>query len=227
MNKKSIKFWNEDDRPIEKLLSKGADVLSNSELIAILLKTGTTKKSAIDIAKEIMDSCQNELPKLLDKTRSDFTQFNGIGDKKAATILAALEIGKRVRQGKVISTKINAPSVVFELMSPVLSHLKHEEFWVLYLNNALGLIEYIKISQGGLNKTIVEPKLIIKKAIDLLASSVILCHNHPSGNLDISEDDLQLTKKIKEACQVFDIRLDDHIVIARNHYTSFRDKDFL
>ncbi|HUM50169.1 MAG TPA: DNA repair protein RadC [Chitinophagales bacterium] len=227
-NKFTIKSWAEEDRPREKLQLKGKHALSDAELIAIIIGSGNAKESAVELSKRILASVNNNLFELGQKSIEDLMQFNGIGEAKAISIIAALEIGRRRASSEVISqNKIITSKDVFQMMSPILSDLKHEEFWVIYLNRNNRFISKQKISSGGVAGTVSDPKIIFNMALKELASSIILCHNHPSGNTKPSEQDIFLTKKIKQAGDFLDIKLLDHIIIAHQQFTSFIDSGLL
>ena len=227
-NKFTIKCWAEEDRPREKLQLKGKQALSDAELIAIIIGSGNTKESAVELSKRILASVNNNLFELGQKSIEDLMQFNGIGEAKAISIIAALEIGRRRASSEVISqNKIITSKDVFQMMSPILSDLKHEEFWVIYLNRNNRFISKQKISSGGVAGTVSDPKIIFNMALKELASSIILCHNHPSGNLIASEADIYMTKKIRQAGDFLDIKLLDHIIIAHHQFTSFIDSGLL
>jgi len=228
MRNLSIKDWSEDDRPREKLLNKGIQTLSDAELIAILIGSGNKELSAVDLSKYILSENDNNLDRLAKKTVSELMLFKGIGEAKAISILSALEIGKR---RDAISTKlqnkITSSKDVFRIMNSKLRDLPYEEFWVLFLNRSNKIIHKEKMSQGGLSGTVVDIRLILKKAIENLASSIILSHNHPSGQLKPSEQDKSLTQKLKQASSYLDISVLDHIIIADNQFFSFADNGIL
>jgi len=228
----SIKNWSEDERPREKLAKKGAESLSNSELIAILIANGIKGKdyslSAIDIAKAILKECNNDLYALGRMSIKQMTKIEGIGPAKAITLAAAIELGGRRQQFEVKEKKkIMSSRDLFDYFQPLASHLNHECFWVLFLNRANKIITEEKIGEGGVSGTVADPKKIFKKALEHQASSIICCHNHPSGNLVPSDADNQLTKKIKEGGKMLDINLLDHIIIGQNNYFSYADEGML
>ena len=224
----SIKQWNEDDRPREKLILKGKIALSNAELIAILISSGNRKESAVDLAKRILKSVNNNLNQLAKLNVENLCKFNGIGKAKAISIITALELGKRRRLEKALENPIIKSSTsVFNIMQPLIADLQHEEFWVLYLNNSNKIINKLQVSKGGITGTIVDTRLVFKKALEFLAVGIILCHNHPSGKLLPSELDKKLTQKIKDAGVVLDIKLLDHIIITEKDYFSFADESIL
>lgn len=223
----SIKQWAEEDRPREKLLEKGINSLSNAELLAILIATGTKKLSAVDLAKQIMLEAENNLHLLGKKTINDLKKINGIGEAKAITILAALELGRRRKTVDFKQTKITQSSDVFEIFQPLLGDNSHEEFWVLYLSRSNQIIDKVKISSGGTAGTVIDNKIILKHGIEKLAVGLILVHNHPSGNIQPSQSDKQITEKIKQACTFLDINLLDHIIIGDKKYLSFNDEGLI
>ncbi len=220
-----IKEWAEDDRPREKLLSKGKASLSNAELLAIMLRTGTSKQTALDLSKNILKEVNNNLIELSKMTVSDFSKFNGVGQAKAITIIAALELGNRRRMSEVMEKeKIGSSKDVFNMFRNILSDSHYEEFWLLLLNRANKILRTINISSGGLSGTVADPKKIFKMALDNNASSIILCHNHPSGNIKPSDADIKLTKKLTEAGKLLDLPVLDHVIIGEEKYYSFADE---
>lgn len=224
----SIKNWAEDDRPREKLLQKGRLSLSDSELIAILLGSGSKNESAVELAKKILASSRNNLNELGKLSISQLCKFRGIGPAKAVTIAAALELGRRRRLEEAKDQKkITSSNSVFEIMQPILGELGHEEFWILYLNNSNKVIEQFQISKGGITGTLVDVRITLKKALELGAVSIILVHNHPSGSLKASDADKQLTKKLKTASESMDIKVLDHIIVTEKSYLSFADEGML
>jgi DNA repair protein RadC len=228
MKNLSIKNWAKDDRPREKLLKKGMHTLSNAELIAILIGSGNREMSAVELSKFILLESKNNLNTIAQKSIQELMQFKGIGEAKAISILAALELGKR-RDSSAIKDQeqIKSSKDVFRLMNVVFRDLPYEEFWVIYLNRSNKIIEKIKMSQGGVSGTLVDIRLILKKAIEYLASSIILSHNHPSGQLHPSQQDKQLTQKLKKAASYLEISVLDHVIIADNQYFSFADENIL
>ncbi len=224
----SIKSWAEDDQPRYKLLHKGRQSLSDSELLAILIGTGTTDLSAVDLCKMIVASVESDLERLSRLSLGDLMKFKGIGEAKAITIAAALELGRRrqltdTRQKPQIRDSMSA----YEAIAPLLIDKNHEEFWVLYLNRSNQIIGRICVSMGGVAGTYVDPKVVFTKAVELLASSMILCHNHPSGQLKPSQEDIRLTRKLQEAGKVLDILVADHLIIASQKYWSFADEGLI
>ena len=224
----SIKNWSLDDRPREKLLSKGINSLSNAELIAILIGSGNKNESAVDLSKTILSKVNNNLNELGKLSIDDFKSFNGIGDAKAIAIIAALELGRRRKLTEAVNkTKITNSKDLFNIFQPILSDLPYEEFWVLCLNRHNKIIEKHKISQGGISGTVIDVRIILKLAVNELASSIILCHNHPSGNITPSNNDKIITEKLKKASEYFDIKILDHIIVADDKYFSFADESLI
>jgi DNA repair protein RadC len=220
-----ITAWDDSDKPREKMLLKGKSALSDAELIAILMGSGNTKETAVDLAKRILSENQNNLLELSRKSIAELTRYNGIGEAKAISIIAALELGQRRRQSEVIERKkITSSHDVFEYMSLYLSDLNHEEFWILLLNRANQVIAQQMIGQGGISSTAVDLKKIFKQVLDYQASGIILAHNHPSGNLKPSDQDNLLTKKIAEAAKLMEISVLDHLIISANSYYSYADE---
>ena len=219
--KLTIKTWAEEDRPREKLQFKGKHSLSDAELLAIIIGSGNTTQSAVELSRQILSAVNNDLFELGRKPIDYLMQFKGIGEAKAISIAAALELGRRRAQAESKPTdKIISAKEVFELMSPILSDLPHEEFWIVCLNRSNRYISKHKISSGGIAGTVADTKLIFNYALKELASAIILCHNHPSGNLNPSEIDIKLTKQMIEAGKLLDINVLDHIIIAQNNYYS-------
>jgi DNA repair protein RadC len=227
-NSISIKNWSEDDRPREKLILKGKSVLSDAELIAILIGSGSRNESAVELSKKILASVANNLNELGKLNLSQLCNFKGIGEAKAVTIIAAMELARRRRSEEVIElTKITSSKIIFEIMQPIIGELPHEEFWVLYLNNANKVIAKNQLSKGGMTGTLVDVRIIFKSALESGAVGILLCHNHPSGNLKPSEADIEITKKVKTAGKNLDINVLDHLIITQNGYYSFADEGIL
>ncbi|MFP4091138.1 MAG: RadC family protein [Cyclobacteriaceae bacterium] len=225
---KGILSWAEDDRPREKLLLKGKASLSDAELIAILIGSGTPTKSAVDLSKEILASVDNKLQELARMSADDLKQFNGIGDAKAIAIISALELGRRRRESEPLQReKISCSADAYRVMQPHLSDLSTEQFWIIILNRANMEIRAEMISEGGISGTVADPKVIFKKALSKQASSIILVHNHPSGNLTPSQADIQLTRKLKEAGSHLDLPVLDHLIFTDHAYYSFADEGLL
>ena len=224
----SIKSWSEEDRPREKLYQKGREVLSNSELIAILLGSGSRDENAVSLAQRILKSVDNDLNKLAKLEVVDFMKFKGIGEAKAITLTASLELGiRRKSEQSEEKPRLRSSHEAYEYISAKLIDLSHEEFHIIYLNRQSSVIKDECISKGGVGSTTVDPKVIFKKALQYLASGVILVHNHPSGSLKPSPLDLVLTNKIKEGGQLLDIKVLDHLIIANDGYYSFKDEEML
>ena len=224
----SIKQWKEDDRPREKLMKKGKESLSDAELIAILIGSGNRNESAVDLAKKMLDSSQNNLNAFSKLSVNDLMKFKGIGEAKAISIVTALELARRCRLEEALSIpKITSSKSVFEVMHPIIGELTHEEFWVLYLNNSNKMIHKVQLSKGGLTGTLVDLRIIFNKAVELLATGIVLCHNHPSGKLKPSEADKNLTNKIKRAGDTLDIKVLDHLIITEKEYFSFADSNIM
>ena len=224
----SIKNWAKDDRPREKLLSKGSSALSNSELIAILINNGSKNKSAVELAKEILKLGQDNLNELGKLSLKDFRQVKGIGEAKAIIIAAALELGRR-RQATASLDKpvIKSSKDIAQYLQALLKDYAYEVFAVVFLNRANKINHFEIISRGGITGTIADPRIILKKALEEDATSIVLCHNHPSGNLQPSRADEELTKKIKEAASYFDIKVIDHIIVSEDGFYSFADEGVL
>ncbi len=223
-----IRTWAEEDRPREKLLLKGKMALSNAELIAILIGSGSRKETAVDLSKRILKSVNNNLNQLGRCTVVDLMKFRGIGEAKAISIVAALEIGRR----RQTETALEKPQVrssrdVANYIQPILGDLTHEQFWVLYLNQANKIMNSECVSSGGIAGTVADIRILFKKAIENLACSIIVAHNHPSGNLNPSQADIQLTKKLTEAGKILDIPVLDHLIIAEKNYYSFADEGMM
>ncbi len=226
--KPSIKFWALEDRPREKLLKKGIASLSDAELIAILIGSGIKNESAVEISKKILNGSANNLNELAKLTVNDLKKIKGIGEARAITIVAALELGRRRKMEEVIQKKkIGGSRDVFDLFQSLLGDLPHEEFWVLYLNRSNLILDKVKISQGGIAGTVTDIRLIMKQAVDRLAVSIVLCHNHPSGNLKPSEADMRITKKLKESGDILDISVLDHVIVSDSSYFSFADEGLM
>lgn len=226
----SIKItdWAAGDRPREKLIEKGTSSLSDAELLGILISSGTKDKSAVDLGRELLCMANNNLNNLAKLSVSDLRKLHGIGPARAVTIAAALELGRRRKMAEVQETiQIRASKDVADIFQPLLSDLSHEEFWILYLNRSNKVISKMKLSQGGVSGTVTDVRIVMKKAVELLASGIILCHNHPSGNLNPSDADSKITQKIKEAGSFMDIQLLDHLIISDKDYYSFADNGLI
>ncbi len=215
-----------EDRPREKALAKGLDALTTTELIAILLGSGTQGESVVDLAQRLLKESDNKLSELSKRSvRNLVKSFKGIGEAKAITLLSAIELGKRYAQENIEETPtLNTPDKVFATMRYHFADLQHEEFWAIYLNNAKRMISKIRISQGGVSATIVDPKIILRYAIENLATAIILVHNHPSGNLMPSREDDNQTERIAKAAKLFDIQLVDHLIVAAGDFYSYANE---
>lgn len=223
-----ITDWAVADRPREKLIRNGTASLSDAELLAILISSGTKEKSALDLGRELLGTVNNNLNALGKLTIADLKKLNGIGDARAVTIAAALELGRRRKLAEMPDViQIKCSKDVADIFQPLLSDLAHEEFWILFLNRSNKVIDRMKLSQGGISGTVTDVRLVMKKAIEYLASGIIVCHNHPSGNLNPSESDSKITSKIKEAGNLMDIQLLDHLIISDKDYYSFADNGLL
>ena len=221
----SIKNWAEDDKPREKLMLKGKTVLSDAELVAILIGSGNRNESAVGLSKRILASVDNNLNALGKLSLKQLMEFKGIGEAKAVAIVAALELGRRRRAEETVELqKITSSKAVFEIMQPIIGELPHEEFWVLYLNNSNKVIYKSQLSKGGITGTVVDIRLIFKTALEQGAIFIILTHNHPSGKLQASDADKDITKKLKVAGEQLDIKVLDHIIITEIGYLSFQDE---
>ncbi|MGG7035299.1 MAG: DNA repair protein RadC [Flavobacterium sp.] len=224
----SIKFWAEDDKPREKLMLKGKGALSDAELLAILIGSGSRNESAVDLSRRILASVDNNLNTLGKLSLQQLMNFKGIGEAKAITIVASMELARRRRGEEALELfKITSSKAIFELMHPIIGELSHEEFWIVYLNNSNKVLSKSQISKGGITGTVVDVRLVYKTALETGATAVILCHNHPSGTLTASEADKQITKKLKLAGESLDIKVLDHLIITENDYFSFTDEGLL
>lgn len=224
----TMKQWKPLDRPREKLIQNGKLSLSDAELLSILIGSGNRKESAVDLARRILGNFDNSLNRIARAPVSDLMRFDGIGKVKALVITTALELGRR-RNGEFRDPKpkIVSSQSVFELMQPVIGELNHEEFWILYLNGANRVEAKVQLSKGGMTATLVDVRLVFKQAMDHGATSVILCHNHPSGNLTPSESDKNLTRKIINGGKLLDIKVIDHVIVTDQGHFSFVDEDLM
>ncbi|WP_017257439.1 RadC family protein [Pedobacter arcticus] len=224
----TIKAWAEEDRPREKLLALGRRSLSDAELIAILIGSGSTTESAVDLSKRILHTYQNNLASIAKLSVQELCKFKGIGEAKAISIIAGLELGRRRKETEtVITDKITCSKDGFNILAPYFSDLLHEEFWILLLNRTNKVMNKILISKGGISGTVVDSKIIFKAALEHNAVNLVLAHNHPSGNLKPSQQDLSLTKKLAAAGELLDIKILDHLVFAGKGYFSFADEGYL
>jgi DNA repair protein RadC len=223
-----ITDWAAEDRPREKLIQKGTASLSDAELLAILISSGTKNKSAVDLGRELLGIVNNNLNSLGKLTIADLKKIHGIGTARAVTIAASLELGRRRKLSEAqYVAQIRSSKDVADIFQPLLSDLLHEEFWILFLNRSNKVINRMKLSQGGISGTVTDVRLVMKEAIECLASGIIVCHNHPSGNLNPSESDSKITQKIKVAGNLMDIQLLDHLIISDKDYYSFADNGML
>lgn len=229
MEKQTIKNWAIDDRPREKLASKGADALSNSELLAILILNGTRDKSAVDLAKELLNATANDLQKLGKLSVKDIVKLKikGLGPAKAITIVAALELGIRRNMADLKKEIVQSSKDLANYLKAQFQYKKHEIFSVIFLNKANKINHFEIISEGGITGTVADPRIILKKALEHDAVQLVLCHNHPSGSLKPSRQDEELTQKIKDAAKYFDIKVLDHIIVSDEGYYSFADEGIL
>lgn len=220
-----ITNWSEDDKPREKLMLKGKSSLSDAELIAILIGSGSRNESAVGLSKRILASVDNNLNALGKLSISQLTNFKGIGEAKAISIIAALELGRRRRAEEAVElTKITSSKTIFEMMQPIIGELPHEEFWIVYLNNSNKVISKSQLSKGGITGTLVDVRLVFKTALEMGATGLILCHNHPSGTLIPSDADKQITRKLKLAGDSLEIKVLDHLIVTEANYFSFVDE---
>ena len=220
----SIKNWSDADKPREKLRLKGRKVLTNAELIAILIGSGTKHESAVELSRRILHSYGDDLNELGKLSVNQLMEFNGIGEAKAIKILAAIEIGHRRRfKASIASEPIKSSQTVFELLHPQIGDLEHEEFWIVYMNNSNRVLRCEQLSKGGITGTLVDVRLVMKKALELGSVSLILAHNHPSGTLSPSQSDKELTQKLIKAANSLDIKVLDHLIITKESYFSFAD----
>lgn len=220
-----ITNWSEDDKPREKLMLKGKSVLSDAELIAILIGSGSRSESAVDLSKRILASVDTNLNALGKVSLSQLMSFKGIGEAKAISIIAALELGRRRRSEDVVELKkITSSKIIFEIMQPIIGELPHEEFWIIYMNNSNKVIAKSQLSKGGITGTLVDVRIVFKTALEMGATALILCHNHPSGTLIPSDADKQITRKLKLAGDSLEIKVLDHLIVTETSYFSFADE---
>jgi DNA repair protein RadC len=228
INHVPIRNWAEDDRPREKLLLKGRHSLSDAELLAILLNSGTRHGSALDLAKEILKKARYNLAELSKMSIRDLLVIKGVGEARAVTIMAALEMGRRRSESDVLAKeKISRSNDAYEIFRSTMDDRPYEEFWIILLNKANKVLYKCNISEGGISGTVVDPRKIFKISLDHHASSIILGHNHPSGNVTPSEADIHITKKIRDAGVLLDVAVLDHLIIGENTYYSFADEGTL
>lgn len=227
-SKLSIKDWALEDRPREKLMYKGVKSLSSAELLAIIIGSGNRKQSAVELSKTLLSFCNNDLNQLAKKSIQDLVKIPGIGEAKAIGIISALELGRR--QKAFLSKqkqKITCSQDAFEIMEPYVDNIGHEEFWVLYLNQANKIVDIKNVSSGGITGTIFDVRMVFKDAFNLEATNLILCHNHPSGNLQPSKADKDVTSRAIEAGKLMNISVLDHLILADNQYFSFADEGLI
>ena len=224
-SKLRVKDWADEDRPREKLLHKGIHNLSNAELLAIIIGSGNRQETVVELAQRILSSVENNLNKLGKLTVSQLiSEFNGIGTAKAVSIVAALELGKRRKAADNLPREqILCSEDIYRIFHPLLGDLHFEEFWLLLLNRSNKVVDKIRISQGGVSETTVDCRLILREAVLKLASGIVLCHNHPSGNTQPSRQDDVLTRKVLESARLMDIHLLDHVIISDENYFSYSD----
>ena len=223
-----IRNWSEDDRPREKLMLQGKATLSDAELLAIIIGSGSRNESAVGLSQRILTSTNNNLNALGKLSLQQLMQFRGIGEAKAISIAATMELGRRRRTEDVIErVKINSSQSIFEIMQPILGELPHEEFWIIYLNNSNKILFKCQLSKGGITGTVVDVRIAFKIALEHQATGMILCHNHPSGTLIASDADKQITRKMKIAGENLDIKILDHVIITEQSYFSFADDGIL
>lgn len=226
--KTSIKQWAEDDKPREKLILKGKSSLSDAELLAILIGSGNKNETAVSLSQRILIHCQNNLGLLSKQSVQQLMTFNGIGEAKAVSIVAALELGRRRRMEEAILLPvIRSSRDVFELMQPYIGDLGHEEFWVIFLNNSNKVVHKRRLSMGGITGTIVDIRILFKIALEYEAVGIILCHNHPSGKLKASDEDKSLTQNVQSAAEILDINLIDHVIITDHGFLSFAEEELI
>lgn len=224
----TLKTLAEEDRPREKLIAKGRQSLSNAELLAILIGSGNARETAVELSTRILSHFQNDLLSLGKLQVADLTAFHGVGTAKAVSIIAALELGRRRNLSEAAQKVIVRSSKdIFDHMHPLLGDLSHEEFWVIYLNKGNRIIDKERVSSGGVAGTVVDVKIILKNALQKLASGIILAHNHPSGNMQPSDADISVTKKLKEAAKLMEMHILDHIIVGETDYYSFADNGII
>lgn len=227
-SKQSIKNWNEDDRPREKMALKGKSSLSDAELLAIIMGSGNREESAVELAKRILQTVNNNWNELAKYSITDLCKFKGVGEAKAISIITALEIGRRRNTQEVLErAKITSSNDAATILQQQIGDLPTEEFWVMFLNQGNRIIKTEQISRGGITQTSVDVRIVFKRAIELMATAIILSHNHPSGNLNPSESDKNLTRKFSEAAKYLDLQVLDHIIVTQKSYFSFADEGFM
>ncbi|MFT3795310.1 RadC family protein [Flavobacterium sp.] len=223
-----IRHWSEDDRPREKLMLKGKTALSDAELIAILIGSGSRNETAVGLGQRILSSVNYNLNALGKLSIAQLTSFKGIGEAKAIAIMAAMELSRRRRSEEVPERpRISSSRSIFEMMQPLIGELPHEEFWIIYLNNANKVISKTQLSKGGITGTLVDVRLVFKTALEMGATAIILCHNHPSGALKPSDADRHITRKLKTAGENLDIKILDHVIVTESAWFSFADEGMI
>jgi DNA repair protein RadC len=225
---RALKTWAVEERPREKVMANGIQYLSDAELLAILVGSGTRNMTAVELARKILGKAGNSLHELGRQSVADLLKIKGVGPAKAISVLAAMELGRR-RAGmhQIEKIPVKSSETVFSIFHPLMGDLDHEEFWLLMLNRANKVLGRFKVSQGGLSGTVIDTRIILKKALDNLASSIIVCHNHPSGNKQPSDADVKITEKLKKAAEMLEIKLLDHVIIADKSYFSFADEGLI
>jgi len=224
----SLKQWADEDRPREKLLLKGKHVLTDAELIAILISSGNAEETAVELSKRVLSTMENNLNELGKQSVHDLMKFKGIGEAKAISIIAAMELGRRRKpEDKIKREQIITSKDAVDIFQPLLGDKSHEEFWILFLNRANVVTGKQAVSSGGMTGTVVDPKMVFKAALDAKAVGIILCHNHPSGNVKPSQQDIDLTKKLSAAGKLMEIAVLDHLIVAQSSYYSFADEGLM
>lgn len=222
--KLNINEWAVEDRPREKLLRLGAEALTNAELLAILIGSGSTTESAVDLMKHVLGDCGNNLNQLGKLTVRQLTAYHGVGEAKAVTILAACELGKRRQKERALErTQLNSAVAIYDFMLPQMQDLDVEEAWVLFMNQNFKLLRWIRLSRGGITETSVDVRVVMKEALLSGATVLALCHNHPSGNVKPSTDDDRITRRVQQACELMRIHFLDHLVITDGLYYSYQE----
>jgi DNA repair protein RadC len=227
-HKLNIKAWALEDRPREKLLYKGISSLSDAELVAILIGSGNSEETAVELSRRILENVKNNLNELGKLNVENLKQFKGIGEAKAISIIAAMELGRRRNHSSALEMgKITGSGDVARYLRPIIGDIQHEEFWVLFLNRQNKILDKQRLSQGGMTSTVIDVRMVLKMALEKHATSLIFAHNHPSGNLDASDADRKITSQIKDAGRIMDIPLLDHLIITQGGYFSFADEGLL
>ncbi len=221
----TITEWAEDDRPREKLMKKGVSALSDAELLAILIGSGNREETAVELCRRILNDNHNNLNEVARLSLADLEKYKGVGEAKGISLLAALEIGKRRRTEEVLERKkITQSSDLFELFGPKMEDLNHEEFWIVFLNGANKIMETMNLTKGGMRQTVVDVPMLLRLALEKSAHAIAVAHNHPSGEVNPSHEDMSITQKIKNGCEAIGVRFLDHIIIAGKNYYSFADE---